>query len=53
MTLFRIAFLILAVAAVAGATYVSYYGIGRESSDVRQSVRQGSSGGFYAGGRVK
>ena len=53
MGLFRITFVALALAAIGGAYYTSYYAIGRESGDVRQSIRQGSSGGYYAGGRVK
>ena len=52
--LFRVAVIVLFSTAVAGTTYVSYHGIGRESRDLDRSVRIGSPGGGYAsGGRVK
>ncbi|MBF9043377.1 hypothetical protein HKCCE4037_08565 [Rhodobacterales bacterium HKCCE4037] len=49
-----------AVMALMGASYMSYYGVGRESRDLAastQSIRTGSSGGgsggFAAFGRIK
>jgi hypothetical protein len=49
-----------AVMALTGATYLSYYGVGRESRDLAastQSIRTGSSGGgggiFASFGRIK
>lgn len=48
-----------AVIALMGASYLSYYGVGRESRDLTAntpSVRAGSTGsggGFFAFGRVK
>ncbi|MCM2563237.1 hypothetical protein M8756_14065 [Lutimaribacter sp. EGI FJ00015] len=49
----RVAFVVLAVAAIAGTTYVSFYGMGRESTDTQRSVRVGSGGNVMSGGRVK
>ncbi|QXT40494.1 hypothetical protein [Gymnodinialimonas ceratoperidinii] len=49
-----------AVIALLGASYLSYYGVGRESRDLAAagppSVRAGSTGsggGFFAFGRIK
>lgn len=48
-----------AVIAMLGASYLSYYGVGRQSRDLTvnaQSVRTGSTGsrgGFFAFGRIK
>ena len=50
-----------AVMALMGASYMSYYGVGRESRDLAastQSIRTGSTtggrtGGFAAFGRIK
>lgn len=48
-----------AVIAILGASYLSYYGVGRESRDLTASapsVRSGSTGsggGFFAFGRIK
>ncbi|MGH1424849.1 MAG: hypothetical protein ACRBBU_08985 [Pseudooceanicola sp.] len=53
MTLFRVIFLIGAIATVAGAGYLSYYGVWRDSSDVRKSVRTGTHGPSGINGRVK
>lgn len=53
MNLFRIVFLLISLAAVAGTTYVSWYGYGRASSDVSKSIRQGSAGPGGLAGRVK
>ncbi|MFW2545425.1 hypothetical protein ACN2XU_22585 [Primorskyibacter sp. 2E107] len=54
MNLFRVVFLILTTSAVAGTSYVSYYGAGGESADLDQSVRTGSGGGVIGvAGRVK
>lgn len=54
MNLFRMAFLTFTTLAVAGTSYVSYYGAGGESSDLDQSVRRGSGGNVIGVvGRVK
>ena len=50
---FRTVFLTLSVLAVGGLGYVSYYGYGQESRDLDRSVRTGSNGGVFVGGRVK
>lgn len=57
---FRLIILGGAVMALMGASYLSYYGVGRESRDLAastQSIRTGStgggSGGFAVFGRVK
>ncbi|MBY4894921.1 hypothetical protein KUL25_19355 [Rhodobacteraceae bacterium N5(2021)] len=48
-----------AVIALMGASYLSYYGVGRETRDLTASapsVRTGSTGsggGFFAFGRIK
>ncbi|MBL4628390.1 MAG: hypothetical protein JKY00_10210 [Roseicyclus sp.] len=46
-----------AVVALLGASYLSFYGVGRESRDLAantQSIRAGSSGGgFFVFGRIK
>lgn len=53
MSAARIAALTL-VALLAGWTsYLSYYGVGGESRDVSQSVRERSAGGGGFSGRVK
>lgn len=44
MSIFRAAFLVFTVLAVAGTSYVSYYGAGGESRDLDKSVRTGSGG---------
>ena len=49
----RIAFVVLAAGAIAGTSYVSFYGMGRESADIQRSVRAGSGGNALSGGRVK
>ncbi len=46
MNAFRIVFLAGAVSLTAGAGYLSYTGIGRESAEVSQSIRSGSGGNF-------
>lgn len=54
MNLFRIAFLVLSLSAIAGTGYVSYHGWGRASSDLDASVRLGSGGvGGIGNSRVK
>lgn len=53
MTLFRIVFLVLAIAAVSGTAYVSYYGYGRQSRDVTPSLRVGSGGASGMNALVK
>ncbi|WP_208347040.1 hypothetical protein [Pseudaestuariivita rosea] len=54
MNLFRIVILAWAAFAVGGSSYLSYYGVLRESRDTFQSVRVGSPGGGYnSGGRIK
>ncbi|OAN85028.1 hypothetical protein A8B78_05885 [Jannaschia sp. EhC01] len=48
-----------AVIALMGASYLSYYGVGRETRDLTASVPSvrtgstGSGGGFFAFGRIK
>ena len=50
----RVVFLIMTAAAITGAGYAGYYGIGGASSDLDRSVRSGSGGiGVVGGGRVK
>ena len=44
MTVFRILFLIVGLSAIAGAAWLGYYGVGRDSSDLDRSVRAGSAG---------
>lgn len=51
--IFRIAFIVLAAAAISGTYYVSYHGWGRESADLDRSIRAGSGGNIIGGGRVK
>ena len=51
--IFRTVFIVLTIAAIAGTGYVSYYGMGRESTDLERSIRAGSGGNFVGGGRVK
>ncbi|GGE32798.1 hypothetical protein GCM10011360_20810 [Primorskyibacter flagellatus] len=54
MTPFRILFLIVGLSAIAGATWLGYYGIGRDSSDLDRSVRAGSAGRVIgSGGQIK
>ncbi|MBS0126601.1 hypothetical protein [Thetidibacter halocola] len=48
----RVAFIVLALAAIGGAAYTGYYGRGGESSDLDKSIRAGS-GGAVLTGRVK
>lgn len=50
--IFRLVFVLLSVAAIAGSAYVGYYGRGGESWDTDRSIRAGS-GGAVAAGRVK
>ncbi|MBT8153186.1 hypothetical protein KMP13_04640 [Epibacterium ulvae] len=52
MNLFRIIFLVMSCAIVAGASYLSYNGIGGESRDISNSIRA-ASGGRGFGGNVK
>ena len=43
-----------AVIALLGASYLSYYGVGRESRDLTvRSGSTGSGGRFFAFGRIK
>ncbi|WP_194287203.1 hypothetical protein [Tritonibacter aquimaris] len=49
MNLFRIIFLIMATTTVAGASYLSYHGIGGESRDVSNSIRAASGGRGFSG----
>lgn len=49
----RVAFVILTVAAIAGAGYGGYHGLGGGSTDLDRSVRSGSAGIGVGGGRVK
>ncbi|OWU86107.1 spermidine synthase [Oceanicola sp. 22II-s10i] len=53
MNLFRVVFLIAALGTVAGAGYLSYFGVWRDSTDLDRSVRLGSPGGGGINGRVK
>ncbi|MEJ6390662.1 hypothetical protein [Gymnodinialimonas ulvae] len=60
MTPIRLIIIGGAVVALLGASYLSYYGVGRESRDLAastQSIRTGSSGGGSGGfaffGRIK
>lgn len=57
MAPFRMIIIGGAVIAVLGASYLSFYGVGRASGDLAastQSIRTGSSGGgFAAFGRIK
>ncbi len=53
MTPFRVIFLLACVLILGGSTYLSYYGIWRESGDLNTSVRAGSGGGYYSNTRVK
>lgn len=54
MNLFRTVFLVISITAIAGTTYVSYHGLGRESRDLDVSVRLGSGGVIGIGNtRVK
>lgn len=52
MTPFRIIFLVFSGLSIAGTSYVSYHGYGRESRDLDTSIRVGS-GGNYTNSRVK
>ncbi len=49
MNLFRIIFLLMATASVAGASYLSYQGVGGESRDISGSIRAASGGRVYSG----
>lgn len=57
MAAFRIIIIGGAVVALLGASYLSFYGVGRASGNLEastQSIRTGSSGGgFAAFGRIK
>ncbi len=56
MSPFRLAFLAGCTVALLGAVYLSYYGVGRESSGIATaaSIRAGSPGGGYNSlGRIK
>jgi|TARA_R110002049_G_scaffold30897_3_gene105537 hypothetical protein len=54
MSLFRIAFLVISIGAIAGTGYVSYHGWGRASTDLDASIRLGSGGiGGIGNSRVK
>lgn len=51
--MFRIFFLTIAALALAGTSYVAWYGYGSSSTDVAKSIRQGSNGAGVIAGRVK
>lgn len=53
MNLFRVIFLLGAVALAGGAGYLSHYGVWRDSLDLDRSVRIGSPGAGGINGRVK
>ncbi len=53
MNIIRLVFLLWAAATIAGGGYLSYYGIGRDSTDLDTSVRTGSPGAGGINGRVK
>jgi len=53
MTAFRIVFVVGALLTTAGAGYLSYRGIGGESTDLDRSVRLGSGGGYSFNSSVK
>ncbi|MGR3550949.1 hypothetical protein [Pseudooceanicola sp.] len=50
----RVLFFILGLSAIAGTSWLGYYGIGRDSTDLDKSVRAGSAGRVIGtGGRIK
>lgn len=51
--IFRTVFIVLTIAAIGGTGYASYYGMGRQSTDLDRSIRTGSGGNFIGTGRVK
>jgi uncharacterized membrane protein len=51
--MFRVVFIVISLAAIGGATYVSWYGYGAESTDTIRSIRAGSGGAPGLAGRVK
>ncbi|NUB45294.1 hypothetical protein GEU84_012920 [Fertoebacter nigrum] len=54
MNAFRIVILAGALLTTAGAGYLSYHGIGNESTDLDRSIRMGSGiGGYSSNSRVK
>ena len=53
MNMFRAIMIAATVLTVGGAGYLSYNGIGRESTDLDRSIRQGSGGNFVASTSIK
>jgi hypothetical protein len=53
MSAFRIVFLVGSLLTTAGAGYLSYSGVGGESTDLDRSVRLGSGGNSLSNSHVK
>lgn len=54
MTILRVLFIGISLAAIAGAARLDFYGSGSESTDLDTSVRAGSAGRVLgSGGRIK
>lgn len=53
MTIFRVIMIVASTVTIGGASYLSYNGIGRESSDLDRSIRVGSGGNTFTNTSVK
>lgn len=53
MTIFRLIMIVASALTIAGAGYMSYNGIGRESTDLDRSIRVSSGGNTFANASVK
>ena len=48
MTIFRLIMIVASALTIGGASYLSYNGIGSESSDLDRSIRVGSGGNTFS-----
>jgi hypothetical protein len=53
MTIFRLIMIVASALTIGGASYLSYNGIGRESSDLDRSIRVSSGGNSFTNTSVK
>ncbi len=53
MTIFRLIMIVASALTIGGASYLSYNGIGSESSDLDRSIRVGSGGNTFTNTSVK
>jgi hypothetical protein len=53
MSIFRLILIVASALTIGGASYLSYNGIGSESSDLDRSIRLGSGGNTFTNTSVK